>query len=409
MSGSIRRPAKGLTAAFVRSVKEPGKYFDGNGLYLRVAPSGSRQWVQRIVIRDKRCEIGLGGADLVTLAEAREAALENRRMARSGDDPLQARRIAAGIPTFEEAAGKVHEASKPTWRNGKHSADFINSLTTYAFPVIGTRKINEIMSADILAVLERENFWTTKPETARRVKQRLGTVLKWAIAKGYRTDNPAEAAAKGLAKHDRKSQRTHRKALPYNEVPGCIEGVKGSRAWAATKLALEFLILTAARSGEVRGATWSEIDMKTARWTIPASRMKMKEPHVVPLSPRALEVLKEAESLRDPSGLVFPSMRGKVLSDMTLSKLIRELGFDVHVHGMRTSFRTWAQEQTNFPFEVCEAALAHRIGDSVSQAYARSNVYAKREKLMAAWSSYLTAPRGEVVTLAGRQAEAAQT
>lgn len=405
MTDSIRKPARALTAALVRTAREPGKYFDGHGLFLRILPGGSRQWVQRIVIRGKRCEIGLGSADLVSLADARAAALANRATARAGGDPLQARRDAAGIPTFEQAARTVHEAHKPTWRNEKHAADFLNSLAAYAFPVIGARKVSEITSGDVHSVLEP--IWTAKPETARRVRQRVGTVLKWAMAKGHRTDNPAEVAAKGLAKHDRKSERTHRKALPYADVAGCIDAVKASGAWSATKLALEFLVLNAARSGEVRGATWSEIDLKAARWTIPASRMKMKRPHVVPLSPRALEVLADAEALRGDGDLVFPSMRGKPLSDMTLSKLVKELGFNADVHGFRTSFRTWAQEQTNFPFEVAEAALAHAVGDAASQAYARSDVFEKRRKLMAQWASYLVMKRGEVVALADRQGGAA--
>lgn len=393
MSEGSRKPTKALTAAFVRTAKEPGRYFDGHGLFLRVMPGGSRQWVQRIVIRGKRCELGLGAADLVSLADAREMARSNRSLARSGGDPLQARRIAAGIPTFEKAAETVHEAAKPTWRNAKHADDFINSLKMYAFPKIGNHKVSDITSGDVLSVLEP--IWTAKPETARRVKQRVGTVLKWAVAKGYRPNNPAENVGQGLARHDRKT-KAHRKALPYENVSACINAVKMSGAWLATKLALEFLILTAARSGEVRLAEWKEIDRKAARWTVPASRMKMKKEHIVPLSPRALEVLDEAEKLRDSSDLLFPSARAKALSDMTLSKLVKELGFPVDVHGMRTSFRTWAQEQTNFPFEVCEAALAHSVGDAASQAYARSNVFEKRRKLMEAWASYLTLRRGRL-------------
>ncbi|MCG5237127.1 tyrosine-type recombinase/integrase [Xanthobacter oligotrophicus] len=405
MSGDgVRKPAKALTAAFVRSVKEPGRYFDGHGLFLRVMPGGSRQWVQRIVVRGKRSEIGLGGADLVSLAAARTAALANRSVARSGGDPLQARRDAAGIPTFETAARTVHEAAKPTWRNAKHADDFINSLTMYAFPKIGTRKLTEITSGDIHGVLEP--IWTSKPETARRVKQRIDTTMKWAVAKGYRLDNPAESVAKGLPRHDRMT-KAHRKALPYADVATCIDAVKASRAWVATKLTLEFLILTAARSGEVRLAEWKEIDIEAARWTVPASRMKMKKEHVVPLSARAMEILAEADKLKGESELVFPSARGSALSDMTLSKLVKELGFAADVHGMRTSFRTWAQEQTNFPFEVCEAALAHSVGDGVSQAYARSDVFEKRRKLMDAWTSYLAVKRGEIVALADRQAGAA--
>lgn len=401
---SIRKPVKALTAALVRSVKKPGRYFDGHGLFLRVIPGGSRQWVQRIVIRGKRCEIGLGGADLVSLADARGAALANRSVARSGGDPLQARRDAAGIPTFEKAAKIVHEAAKPTWRNAKHADDFINSLTMYAFPKIGARKVSEITSSDVLNVLEQ--IWTTKPETARRVRQRVGTVLKWSVAKGYRIDNPAENVGQGLPKHARET-KVHRKALPYSEVAACVDAVRASGAFVATKLAIEFLILTASRSGEVRLAEWTEIDLKAARWTRPASKMKAKKEHAVPLSPRALKILPEAEKLKDESGLVFPSTRAKPLSDMTLSKLVKELGFDADIHRMRTSFRTWAQEQTNFPFEVCEAALAHAVGDAASQAYARSDVYAKRIKLMNAWASYLAGKRGEVAVLADRKASAA--
>ncbi len=382
----IRRPARALTAASVRSTKTPGKYFDGHGLFLKVTEAGARHWVQRIVIRGKRCEIGLGSAELVSLADARAAALKNREMARSGGDPLEARRAENLILSFEAASRKVHEALKPSWRNEKHGADFIRSLELYAFPVIGFRKIGEITSADVLAILEP--IWTSKPETARRVKQRVGQVLKWAIAKGIRTDNPAENVAEALARHGPRTA-SHRKALPYSEVTRCIAAVRSSRALEATKLAIEFLVLTAARSGEVRFAVWDEIDLDAGVWTVPSSRMKMKREHRVPLSPRALAVLERAEALRDQSGLLFPSSKGKALSDMTLSKLIKELGFTADIHGMRTSFRTFAQEQTEFSFEVCEAALAHNVGDSASRAYARSDLFEKRRQLMNAWSLFL--------------------
>lgn len=248
-------PRKPLTVAFVRSAKVPGRYFDGHGLILRVAPSGARQWIQRIVVRGKRSEIGLGSAEMVSLGEARSRAYANRQLARAGGDPLAERRKTKSIPTFEEAARMVHEASKPTWRNEKHGNDFIRSLELYAFSMIGSRKVSEVTSADVLAVMEP--IWTVRQETARRVLQRLGTILKWAIAKGYRTDNPAAAASKGLPKHDRKSERKHRKALHYNEVSTCLASVRASGAWLSTKLAIEFLVLTAARSGEVRLATGS--------------------------------------------------------------------------------------------------------------------------------------------------------
>lgn len=393
---STRRPEKALTAQFIRSVKEPGKYFDGHGLYLRVDKNGSRFWVQRIVIRGKRSELGLGSPALVSLSEARELALQNRKLARSGGDPLQAKRAAGAVLTFEQASRKVHELHRPTWKNEKHAAQFISTLETYVFPRVGGHKISDVTSADVLAVLSP--IWTQKPETARRVKQRIGTVMKWAVAQGWRKDNPAEAISQALPKAEK--VKAHRKALDYDEVPGCLAAVAASGAGMATKLALEFLVLTASRSGEVREAIWDEINLSQAIWIIPAARMKMKREHRVPLSRRACEILTEAKELGNGEGLVFPGTKlGKPLSDMTLSKLVKELGFAADVHGFRTSFRTWAQERTNFPREVAEAALAHAVGDAVEQAYARSDVFDKRRKMMDAWAGYLAQKPGTIVRI----------
>lgn len=381
-----RRPEKALTAQAVKAALVPGKYFDGHGLYLRVDGNGSRFWIQRITIRGKRCELGLGSPSLVSLAEARTKALENRKLARAGGDPLQAKREAQAALTFEEAARKVHALHKPTWKNEKHAAQFLATLETYAFPKLGRLKVQDVTTADVLAVLMP--IWTTIPETARRVRQRIGTVLKWAIAQGWRQDNPAENISQALPKVSKAQE--HRKALPYADVAGCIEAVKGSGAGVATKLALEFLVLTAARSGEVRDARWAEIDLTSQVWEIPADRMKMKRPHRVPLSPRAVTVLKHAQALDDDSGLVFPGTKqGRPLSDMTLSKLVKELGFAADIHGFRTSFRTWAQERTSYPREVAEAALAHLTGDAVERAYARSDVFDKRRDMMNSWAAYL--------------------
>ncbi|NNU80411.1 integrase arm-type DNA-binding domain-containing protein [Halovulum dunhuangense] len=402
---------KGLSAAFVRTVKVPGKYHDGGGLglYLRVTESGARSWVQRITIRGRRSEIGLGSPPVVTLAEARERALENSRVARSGGDPLQMKRATHAVPTFEEAARKVHALHAPSWRNNKHAAQFISTLETYAFPRVGRLKVGEVTTGDVLAILTP--IWFEKPETARRVKQRIGTVLKWAIAQGWRQDNPAESISQALPKHDR--SKSHRKALPHQEVAACLAKVRASEAWIATKLALEFLVLTAARSGEVRGARWEEIEFSggagdpgaslVAAWVLPAGRMKMKKAHRVPLSRRAMEVLRDAEALKDGSGLIFPSLSGKPLSDMTLSKLVKQLGFDADVHGFRTSFRTWAQERTSFPREVAEAALAHKVGDAVEQAYARSDLFEKRRLMMEAWANYLQLGEGKVLEFWGQR------
>lgn len=405
----IRRPEKALTVQFVKSVRDPGKYFDGHGLFLRVQPNGQRQWVQRIMIRGKRCELGLGNPALVSLARAREAALANRTVAASGGDPIRAKREAEAVLSFEEAARKVHALHLPTWKNPKHAAQFLTTLETYTFPRLGNVRVADVSTADVLAVLTP--IWTAKPETAARVRQRIGMVMKWAVAQGWRQDNPAESIAQALPKRDH-SQKEHRKALGHAEVAGCLEAVRASKAGLSTKLALEFLVLTATRSGEARGALWSEIDLGTpakagkpataAVWTIPASRMKAKREHRVPLSPRAMEILKTANGLGDGTGLVFPGTKaGTSLSDMTLSKLVKELGFDADIHGFRTSFRTWAQEKTNFPREVAEAALAHTIKDKAEAAYARSDMFEKRRKMMEAWAGYLAQDAGKVVRIVG--------
>ncbi|MBT0958918.1 tyrosine-type recombinase/integrase [Alphaproteobacteria bacterium KMM 3653] len=390
------RPDKVLSAAFVRTVTEKGKYTDGHGLFLKVDPSGAKRWVQRIVIRGKRSEIGLGSARLVSLAEAREQALENRKLARSGGDPLQSKRETNAQLTFAEAAHKVHKIHEPTWRNKKHAAQFISTLETYTFPRLGKLKVSEVTTADVLAVLQP--IWLEKPETARRVRQRIGTVMKWAVANGWRQDNPADAISQVLPKQTKGVK--HRKSLPYNQVAECLETVRASNAMDVTKLALELTVLTACRSGEVRLADWSEIDMDKAEWTIPAQRMKAKREHRIPLSDRALEVLSAAKALGNGSGLVFPSATGKPLSDMTLSKLVKELGYDVDVHGFRTSFKTWCQERTNTPREVSEAALAHTIQNKAEAAYARSDLFEKRRTLMERWSSALNEPKSSVARIA---------
>lgn len=375
---------RGLTEKAIKAAK-PGKHHDAGGLLLRVSPAGGRYWVQRLMVRGKRLELGLGNADIVTMQEARDIAHENRRRVRAGDDLLTERRKVKAVPSFREAAERVAELHRPTWRSSKHADDFINSLTMYVFPLIGDRKVADIAAADMLAVLSP--IWLAKAETARRVKQRMSTIFKWSMAKGWRSDNPAEAVSEALPAQPR--EKTHFRSLPYDEVAGCIVAVRNSKAWSATKAAIEFTILTAARSGEVRNATWAEIDLARGVWTVPGIKMKMKKEHRVPLSTRALEVLAEARQVQDATGLVFPSPRGKTLSDMTLSKLVKELGFDVHVHGFRSSFRQWCQERTSFPAEVAEAALAHSSGDEVARAYARSDLFERRREMMQAWGDYL--------------------
>lgn len=389
-------PEKALSAAFVRTVKEPGKYFDGHGLFLKVDTSGAKRWIQRINIRGKRTEMGLGSASLVALAEARQIALDNRKTARQGGDPLRAKRETQAVMTFEEAARKVHQINLPGWRNEKHGQQFINTLATYTFPRMGRVKVSDVTTADVLAVLQP--IWLQKPETARRVRQRIGMVMKWAVANGWRQDNPADAIAQALPKQT--STPKHRKSLPYSEVANCIEVVKASGAGIITKLAFEFLVLTATRSGEVRLAQWREIDLDKAEWIIPAERMKAKRQHRIPLPPRCVEILQDCKALDDGSGLVFPGTRyARPLSDMTLSKLVKELGFDADVHGFRTSFKTWAQERTNAPREVSELALAHGIQNKAEAAYARSDLFEKRRRLMESWAGYLGDISSEVVKI----------
>lgn len=388
---------KALSAAFVRTATTPGKYFDGHGLFLKVDVSGAKRWVQRINIRGKRTELGLGSTSLVSLAEAREIALENHKVARSGGDPLRAKHESQAIMTFEEAARKVYEINRPTWRNKKHAQQFISTLETYTFPRMGRIKVSEVTTADVLAVLQP--IWLEKSETARRVRQRIGMVMKWTVANGWRQDNPADAIAQALPKQDR--TQNHRKALHYNDVSNCLDVVKASGAGLSTKLALEFLILNATRSIETREAVWSEIDFDKALWTIPAARMKAKQAHSIPLSSRSMEILMEAKALSDGSELVFPGTRyGKPLSDMTFSKLVKELGFKADVHGFRTSFKTWCLEWTNTPNEVSEMALAHTIKNKAEAAYARSDLLEKRRKLMERWSTYLAASKSNIVELA---------
>ncbi|HEX4078247.1 MAG TPA: integrase arm-type DNA-binding domain-containing protein [Rhizomicrobium sp.] len=314
---------KRLSAAAVRNVSVAGFYGDGHGLYLKVDPSGAKRWVQRLVVHGKRRDLGLGAANIVSLADARDTALQNRKTARMGGDPVASRRQLASIMTFKDAAEKVHALHLPTWRNPKHGQQWINTLNEYVFPHFGHKRIDVVTTADVLSALSQ--VWNSKPETARRVKQRIGSVMKWAVAQGWRSDNPADAIARALPKHDR-STVNHHSALPYGEVANAIERVNASEASLASKLALEFMILTATRSGETRGASWNEIDLEKAEWIIPAKRMKAKRPHRVPLSARCLEILKTAQMLKCESGHVFPgTSKGKPLSDATLSKLLREL------------------------------------------------------------------------------------
>ena len=397
MTDTPPRPSRRLThrlsAVFVRTAP-PGFYCDGHGLNLRVDPSGARRWVQRLVIRGRPRMLGLGGYPLVSLAEARDVAFAHRKQARAGGDPLTEKRHAQHVPTIEEAAAAVLEQQRSGWRHERYERDWPRSLRAYAFPRIGAVPVSDVTTADVLAILTP--IWHDKPETARRVRQRIGAVMKWAIAMGYRPDNPAGDAL-GQALGRQRAIVQHMRALPHGEVADALATVRTSRALVTTKDAFELLVLTAARSGEVRLATWDEMDLDAAVWTIPAARMKAKRDHRVPLSGRALEILHDARRRSDGSSLVFRSPRGKPLSDMTLSKLIKELGIAAVPHGFRSSFRDWAAEQTNTPREVVEAALAHTAQNPTEAAYARSDLFERRRLLMNDWAAYLDGENGQVV------------
>ncbi|MYC91376.1 MAG: tyrosine-type recombinase/integrase [Gemmatimonadetes bacterium] len=378
-----------LTAAFVRSVREPGLYWDEHGLVLRVKPSGYKQWIQRLFIHGKRRELGLGPLRLVTLAEARDAALANRKVARAGGDPRTKRR--SSVPTFEQAAAKVFAMHRANWTD-RHAGQWMATLRTYAYPGIGGKRVDRIRSADVMGVLMP--IWNDKYQTAKRVRQRISTVMRWAIAQGYRVDNPAgDAIGAALPKPPRVQK--HYKALPYRKVAAAIEAVVGSEARLSVKLGIEFLVLTACRSGEVRGARWAEIDIEGGEWAIPAERMKSRREHRVPLSGRAREILAEAKAHAPRSELVFPSARGLVLPSFEFTGLLKALGVGAVPHGFRSSFRDWAAERTDAPRAVMEAALAHAVRNRVEAAYARSDLFERRRVLMEQWAEYL-GDRGEV-------------
>ena len=377
-----------LTVRRIETAKGPAKLTDEHGLYLRVSPRGAKSWIQRLNIQGLRTDNAIGHYPSLGLAEARAAAFERWKIAKAGGDPRKADGRAVGGPTFAEAAEAVIAMHEPTWRSPKSGPQWRASLETYAYPVIGKLPVAEITPGHVMAILQP--IWNEKRETARRVKQRISATCRWAVAQGHRIDDPAgiviDAALprKGVV-------RRHMRALPYDEVADCITKVKTSkRASRSSKLALEFLILTAARSGEVRKATWDEIDLDGATWTLPAERMKANREHRVPLSASALEVLGEAAKLSDGSGLIFPGARaGRPISENTHAKLLRELGFDAVTHGFRSSFRDYAAEQTHTPHAVMEAALAHSIKNKAEAAYARSDLFEKRRSLMEAWATYL--------------------
>ncbi|WP_448187729.1 tyrosine-type recombinase/integrase [Azospirillum sp. sgz301742] len=379
-----------LTVMQVKSLKEAGRYSDGDGLMLDVGKSGSRSWIVRVQHEGKRRDIGLGSARDVGLAQARTAAAAVREKVRAGLDPTAKPVEAPTIPTFKEAALQVIEEHKPSWKNAKHAAQWTATLEQYVFPTLGALPVDQITGPQVRDVLSR--IWLKIPETARRVRQRVGAVLDWAHAKGYRPHElTMRSITKGLPRQPKGQE--HFSALPGQEVPSFLVKLQETdKAGTMVKLLFRFLVLTAVRSGEARGARWSEIDFDAKLWTIPKERMKAGKTHVVPLSAPALAVLEEARKLRsndDDAALVFPGERtGKPMSDMTLTMVLRRMGAGCTAHGFRSSFRDWAAEETNFPREVAEAALAHAVKDRVEAAYRRSDLLEKRRKLMDEWAAF---------------------
>ncbi len=379
---------KRLSAAFVKTVNTPGRYGDGRGgfglsLLVKASSTGrlAKSWAQRLRINGQPFNIGLGSFPIVTLARARELALANARAVESGADP---RVKASAIPTFADCLERTITVLRPGWRNPKTEKNLRAVMAEYVLPVVARKPIDGITPADVLRFLAP--LALNKPAIAKKAKMGLSQTFKWAIAQGLRADNPAnQNIAAGLPKL---STKEHHRALSFGEVGGALQTVRNSGAWLGTKLAFQFLVLTAARSGEVRLSTWSEIDLKVALWTIPADRMKSGREHRVPLSADAMSVLERARELSDGTGLIFPSSRGKTLTDSTISKLLRENRIDAVPHGFRSSFRNWCAEQ-NIDRQVAESALAHTVGDATEAAYLRSDMLALRRAAMDAWAAYL--------------------
>ena len=393
-SENVSLPPKKLTAAFVSRilpqarVKSYGDGRGGFGLTLHVHPTGVKSWQQHILINGRQTNIGLGKYPAVSLANARHKALANIRLVRRGGDP---RRRDRTVPTVMDIVEKVIARDAPTWRNPERTAkEWRDAIRLHASD-LAALPVDEVTSAECTAVLAA--LWNGKRDTASKLRQRLTAVFKLVVAEGHRADNPVERAHAALPNRRGDAQRKrHHAALPHGDVAAALAVVEASDAWTGAKLALRFLVLTAARSGEVRGATWDEIDLGRAVWTIPAERMKAGVEHRVPLATAALDVLRDAAAA-GTGPLLFPSVRGKRMHDNALSKPLRDCGVAGVPHGFRSSFRDWAAERTDFPRAVVEAALAHRVSDSVEAAYFRSDLFDRRRELMQAWSDYLSPPR----------------
>jgi integrase len=409
-----------LSAVEVAKAKGPAVLHDGGGLYLRVSPTGSKAWVFRFQLDGKRRDMGLGPFPDISLAEARRRATDHRNQRRDGIDPLeakaaqrQAQRLASAKGrTFQECAAEFIEKHRAGWRNAKHRQQWENTLATYVYPTLGQLPVSAIDTGLVVQVLDP--IWTTKPETASRVRGRIEAVLDAATVRGFR-QGPNPAQWKGNLAHilparSRVRRVEHHAALPFDETPAFLAAVRSRQGMAAR--ALEFAALTAARTGEVLGARWSEIDLPARVWAVPADRMKMEREHRVPLSDAALDVLEKVkplalttEGVPNPAAPVFPGPRRALpMSNMTMLMLLRRMKRDdLTAHGFRSTFSDWAAERTSYPREVVEMALAHAIGNKVEAAYRRGDLFEKRRQLMIDWANFCQmSPSGQVVALRAR-------
>ncbi|OFW00147.1 MAG: integrase [Acidobacteria bacterium RIFCSPLOWO2_12_FULL_59_11] len=398
----MARQTQRLSVKGVAAKRKPGYYADGGGLYLQVSQVGSKSWIFRYMLNGKAREMGLGPLNTVTLADARQRAAACRLLLVDGIDPIEARNTkragealnAARTITFAECAEAYIKAHRAGWKNAKHADQWTNTLATYCGPVIGPLPVQTVNTGLVLKVLE--SIWTEKPETATRLRARIEKVLDWATVRTYRTgDNPARWRGhmdKLLPKLEKRKRVKHHPALPFDAMGEFIESLRAQEGIAAR--ALEFLILTAGRTGEVIGATWQEVDLEGALWTIPAVRMKAHREHRVPLSPRAVKLLQGLEAKRQ-SDYVFPGQKEDApLSNMAMLELLKRMArTDLTVHGFRSTFRDWASERTSYPREVCEMALAHAVSDHVEAAYRRGDLFEKRRRLMAEWAKHCEAPK----------------
>tara|TARA_R110000782_G_scaffold152545_1_gene245121 strand:+ start:238 stop:1464 length:1227 start_codon:yes stop_codon:yes gene_type:complete len=400
-----------LTALDVKRLNRRGLHADGGGLYLQVSNFDTKAWIFRFTLRGKARTMGLGPIHTVSLAEARQKAEECRKLLRDGIDPIEQRKAerarsgleTAKLMTFRDCAKGYLRSHGAAWSNVKHSSQWRNTLSTYVYPVFGELSVREIDAALVMKVLEP--IWTAKPETAGRVRGRIEAILDWAKARGYRDgENPARWRGhldKLLPAKTKVRKVRHHAALPYMEIGAFMGALRQRDAIAAR--GLEFLILTAARTGEVIGAKWPEVDFKSKVWTVPADRMKAGREHRVPLSAPAVTVLETMANLRQ-SDFVFPGARDREpLSNMSFLQLLKRMDHgSMTAHGFRSTFRDWVSERTNYPREVAEMALAHKISDGVEAAYRRGDLFEKRRRLMNDWAQWCAMPAakaGEVVSI----------